>query len=185
MAGRSRCRAVVFSAEAQGLTLSFSTLTNGDADVLSACFLGSAFTSVSSLKCSEEPSDISYFCWPPVHSPHLSNNPSTVQGQTFPQHSSHVFSLTLYRAVTWPSPGAIGILHSRIRKAAKLVKWDSVMGPFNSEWFGTKSSLSIPRMWAGDAVDFTWWGQPKGEVNTEARGSGGGAESCTWVSKHA
>lgn len=41
---------VVLRVEAQGPTLSFPTLTNGDAGVLSACFLVSTFTSVSSLK---------------------------------------------------------------------------------------------------------------------------------------
>lgn len=44
--------AVVLSAEAQGLTVSFPTLTCRDAGVLSACFLGSAFTSVSGLESS-------------------------------------------------------------------------------------------------------------------------------------
>ena len=61
MEGISRYRAVVLSAEAREPTLSLSTLTSGDAGVLS-CFLGSVFTSVSSLKSSEEPSDISCFC---------------------------------------------------------------------------------------------------------------------------
>lgn len=70
----------VFSAEAQGPTLSLSTLTNGDADVLSACFVGSAFTSVSSFESSEEANDISYFCWLPVYSLHIRNNRSIVLG---------------------------------------------------------------------------------------------------------
>lgn len=55
--------------QAWGPTLSLSTLTSGDAGVLSVCFLGSVFSSVSSLEPSEEPSDISYFYWPQVLSP--------------------------------------------------------------------------------------------------------------------
>lgn len=47
-----RSRAVVLSAVAQGLTVSSPPLTSRDADVLSACFLGSAFTGVSGLESS-------------------------------------------------------------------------------------------------------------------------------------
>lgn len=48
-----RSRAVVLSTEDQGSTTFSLTLTSRDANVLSFCFLGSAFTSVSSLESPE------------------------------------------------------------------------------------------------------------------------------------
>lgn len=60
---------MVLTVEAWEPTFSLSTLTSGDAGVVSVCFLGSVFTTVSSLEPSEKASDISYFCWTQVLSP--------------------------------------------------------------------------------------------------------------------